>query len=206
MFFTSKSDQKFYNLLTEAARNIADTADLFREAVANMNRIDEYAVQLKALEDKGDHITHQLIYLLNKMFVTPLDREDILNLAVQMDDVVDSIEACAARLSIYNLREADRFMSEFAQVLTEQAAEIAEAVDRLKNRDLQKLRENAVKINLLENQGDDLLRKSLSQLFAEEKDPIRIIKLKEIYETLEQATDRAEDVANSLESVVMKNA
>lgn len=206
MFFSGNNDKRFFSLLKESAENIGEVARVFTESVENPGRVREYAIHLKDLEKKNDRYTHDLIALLNKMFVTPLEREDILQLAVRLDDVVDGIEATAARLAIYRIETSDQYTREFARIILSQAIEIMAAVRLLEVKDLLKIRENTVQINVLENQGDDVLRAALSNLFDTETDPIRIIKLKEVYESLETVTDRAEDVANTLESVVMKNA
>jgi uncharacterized protein len=206
VIFGSAGDKKFYSLLQGAAANIQETAHLFVEMCQNLDNGREYAIRLKELEKKGDRFTQELITLLNQMFVTPLERDQVLSLAVALDDVVDGVEATASRLDIYQITEADQHIRNFARILEAQAQEIAVAIDHLSRKQLLKVRDNNIQINSLENQGDEELRASLSHLFATEKDPFRLVKLKEIYETLEVATDRAEDVADHLESVVMKNA
>jgi uncharacterized protein len=206
MLFSSSNDRRFFALLRESAENMVEVAQIFSEAIENLDRSREYAIRLKDLEKKGDRFTHDLITLLNKMFVTPLEREDIFQLAVRLDDVVDGIEATASRLSIYRIRHSDQYIREFARIIQSQVSEIVVSIELLEKKELLKIRENTVQINVLENQGDEVLRAALGNLFETEKDPIHLIKLKEIYETLETATDRAEDVANTLEGVVMKNA
>ncbi|BDG58923.1 DUF47 domain-containing protein [Caldinitratiruptor microaerophilus] len=206
MLFASHRDRQFFSLLRDAAQNLAESAQVFWDLSQATGRADEYAARLKDLEKRGDRYTHDLITLLNKLFVTPLDREDILRLAVVLDDVVDGLEAAASRIFIYRVDEDNRYIREFASLIMGQAEEVVQAVERLQTKDLLRIRENAVQINVLENQGDDLLREALANLLNHEQDPVRIIKLKEIFETLETVTDRAEDVANALESVVMKHA
>lgn len=206
MFLSGNKDRQFFSLLMDAAQNLADSAQVFNQFLQNLQRSGEFAARLKDLEKRGDRYTHDMITLLNKLFVTPLDREDVMSLAVKLDDVVDGLEACAARLHLYKITAADRFIREFGALIESQAEEIVLAMRRLQTKDLLKIRENAVQINVLENQGDDLLRESLGLLFEQEQNPIQVIKLKEIYETLEFVTDRAEDVANALESIVMKNS
>lgn len=206
MFFTTQRDRQFFTLLTDGARNLSDAARAFAALTQDLGRAREQAAAFKDLEKRGDRYTHDLITLLNKLFVTPFDREDILDLAVMLDDVVDGIEAAVSRLAIYRVEGENRIISGFAAVIQSQAEEIVQAIARLQAKDLLKIRENAVQINILENQADDLLREGLADLFDHESDPKTLIKLKELYETLENVTDRAEDVANSLESVVMKNA
>lgn len=206
MLFTSNRDRQFFSLLRDAAQNLVESAQVFWDLSQATGRSDEYAARLKDLEKRGDRYTHDLITLLNKLFVTPLDREDILRLAVVLDDVVDGLEAAASRIFIYRIDEDNRYIREFASLIMGQTEEIVQAIEHLQAKDLLRIRENAVQINVLENQGDDLLREALANLLNNERDPARIIKLKEIFETLETVTDRAEDVANALESVVMKHA
>lgn len=206
MLFSGSKDKQFFSLLITAARNLAETAEEFNRLVEQPETVAQRSLQIKALEKKGDETTHEVYSLLNRLFITPLEREDILSLAVRLDDVTDGIEAAAARIQLYKLAGRNRFFADFAKLILAQAAEIVTAVERLDSKDLQIIRQNAVKINTLENEGDQLLRQSLEDLFDREKDPVMIIKLKEIYETLESVTDSAEDVANALESVVMKNS
>lgn len=206
MLFSGSKDKQFFSLLITAARNLAETAEEFNRLVEQPETVAQRSLQIKALEKKGDETTHEVYSLLNRLFITPLEREDILSLAVRLDDVTDGIEAAAARIQLYKLADSNRFFTDFAKLILAQAAEIVTAVERLDSKDLQVIRQNAVKINTLENEGDQLLRQSLEDLFDRENDPVMIIKLKEIYETLESVTDSAEDVANALESVVMKNS
>lgn len=205
VIFAGSKDRQFFALLSDAAQNIAEATQVFSQMVQRLDRSGEYAARMRDLEKRGDRYTHDLITLLNRQFVTPFDREDILSLAVKLDDVVDNLEAVAARLHLYKIAGDDRYLREFAALVKSQADEIVTAMVRLQNRDLLHMRENAVQINVLENQGDDLLREALADLFDQEQDPVRILKMKEIYETLETVTDRAEDVANALESIVMKH-
>jgi uncharacterized protein len=206
VLFGGGNDRPFFSLLTDAAQVIRESSELFGQMTGDLDRSGEYAIRLKELEHKGDSATHELITLLNKFFVTPLEREDILALAVKLDDVTDQIEAAAARLHLYKVKGENRFLREFARIISAQAEQLKVAVERLEAKSLRAIRENTMAVNLLENQGDDLLRDALENLFDQESNPVTIIKLKEIYETLETVTDRAEDVANALETIVMKNS
>ncbi|HWI65514.1 MAG TPA: DUF47 family protein [Symbiobacteriaceae bacterium] len=206
MIFSGSKDKQFFTLLSSAASVISETAAEFARLAEQPDLAGELSPSIKALEKKGDEVTHQIISLLNRLFITPLEREDILSLAVRLDDVTDGLEAAAARIHLFKLRSRNPLFVEFAKVIQAQAVEIAAAVEKLENKNLQLIRQHAFKINDLENEGDQLLRRSLEELFDHEKDAVMIIKLKEIYETLESVTDRAEDVANALESVVMKNS
>lgn len=206
MFWRGTGDRQFFALLADSAQTIAEGAQEFSRITAEPERAGEYASRLKDLEKRGDRCTHDLIALLNRLFITPLDREDILTLAVKLDDVTDGLEAAAARIHLYRIRDRNPYLQEFARLIAAQAQEIVAAVQNLQEKKYDALRENAVRINELENQGDELLRRALEDLFEHETNPTTIIKLKEIYETLETVTDQAEDVANALETVVMRNA
>lgn len=205
MLLSNGNDKKFFGLIKESGLNMRETAELFQEMTGNLAAASDYARRLKELESKGDQVTHELILMLNRLFVTPLEREDILHLGQRMDDVTDGIEAVASRLAIYGITEADGFIFELANIVQRQAEEIAVAVDCLGSRQYARIREISERIHALENQGDETLRASLEHVFKTVRDPIRLVQLKEIYESLEEVTDRAEDVADSLQSVVMKN-
>jgi len=206
MMFSGSQDKQFYTLLMSAAKVLTETADEFARLAEQPDSVAERSPQIKVLEKQGDDVTHQIISLLNRLFITPLEREDIMTLAVRLDDVTDGLEAAAARIHLFKLRAHNQFFVEFAKLIQAQAVEIVAAVEKLEAKNLQQIRQNAMQINLLENEADEVLRRSLEDLFDNETNPVMIIKLKEIYETLESVTDRAEDVANALESVVMKNS
>lgn len=205
MLFGSSTDKQFFALLNDEARTITESAQVFSELADDLGRAAELTQRLDDLEHQGDKSVHDLTHLLNKLFITPLEREDVQDLAVRLDDVTDGIEAAANRLHLYKVKGDYPILQAFANVIRQQAEEIAGAVERLQGRRLESIREFIVRINALESDGDILLRTALEELFEQEKDPIQIIKLKEIYETLESVTDRAEDVANAMETIVMKN-
>ncbi len=206
LFLAGKSDRKFFELIEASARNIVEAATHFKTLSEAMDRCDEYATIMRDLEHKGDQITHDLVRLLNRVFVTPLDREEILTLAGRLDDMVDGLEAATARLSIYRLKEQDPIIARFARILYDQAQAIAAATEKLGERRWQEVVADSVRINELENEADLVLRDGLRALFSQPSDVVRLIQLKEVYETLEDTTDRGEDVANVLESVVVRNA
>lgn len=207
MWFAGNRDQRFLDLLRAAAENLRAMVDLLGDTAADMRDVAARARQAKELEERGDAHTHELVALINRTFVTPLDREDLFELAVRIDDIVDEIEAAMSRLAIYRLEgETNPYVRRFAEVLRESAAEIAVAIDLLRRRELLKLRDHAVRLNVLENEADAILREALESLFGDGADALTVIKWKEIYELLEEATDACEDVANALESVAMKHA
>lgn len=207
VLFSGGRDRRFLELLSSSAENLREIADLLARAVAELDGISAWAGQAKELERRGDSYTHELVQLINKTFVTPLDREDLFGLAVRIDDVVDSIEAVIWRLTVYRrAAEGDPYLQRFAAILRECAAEIVTSIGLLERKEIRKLRDHSVRLNLLENDADQVLREALAALFSGDPDPVRVIQLKEIYETLEQATDRCEDVADTLEGVAMKYA
>lgn len=192
--------------MQQSAAKVVEVTQTFKVLTGQMARCHEFASTMKELESQNDQITHELIHLLNRLFVTPFDREDILSLAVRLDDMVDGVEAATARLSIYNLTEHDPIFTDFGRILNEQAQAIQSGVNKLCCRQMQLVADDSVRINELENQADALLREGLRTIFRDPSDLVRLIQLKEVYETLEETTDRAEDVADILESVVMRNA
>jgi predicted phosphate transport protein (TIGR00153 family) len=162
------------------------------------------ADEIKEVERKCDFLTHEIIQRLHRTFVTPLDREDIHGLARSLDDVMDAIDACAAIVRLYQIRIVRPDARELTRIIvasTEQLVKALKALERRKG-----VAEPAVEINRLENEADRAHQLSVRRLFEEERDPIQIIKWKEILDFLEDATDRCEDVANVLEGVVAKHA
>ncbi|GAB6936201.1 MAG: DUF47 family protein [Calditerricola sp.] len=206
MFFNRSKDELFYQTLINAALNIVEAVQLFKENVETLREKEVYAERLKELESKGDQYTHLLIKELNQTFMTPLDREDILQLAVKLDDVLDGVEACASRFVYFRVETTTPYLVQFADILVRSAQFLHEAFVALKNRDYATIRKISVELNLLENEGDRLMREGVGRLFDSATDPIELIKMKEIYEKLEDVTDSVEDVADVLESVVMKYA
>ena len=202
--FRKKDDVDFFNLLIEAADNTLKAAVSFREAVNNGKPLSPYFEKLKQLETIGDEITHRIFRGLNKVFVTPLDREDIMELAVKVDDVTDGIEATIARFDYLNISVTDQIMKEFADVLVKMCEHMVEAFKLLNRKNYQDLREHSVAINSLENEGDRLMREGIRAIFTNPKDPYHDFRLKEIYERLEETTDSCEDVADILSSVQLK--
>jgi len=207
MLFGNARDQQFYNLLRQATENAVETAAMLGRLLEAPTLYPDLGPAIKALESKGDEYTHKLFALINKTFVTPLEREDLATLGVAIDSVVDAMEAAAARIGIYRVQATDKHLRAFAQILRAQATELVAAIDLLAGHKLLQIRERAFQINTLENHGDDQLRLALSELFDQsQSDPVRFITMKEIYETLEDATDQVEAVANTLEGVIMKHA
>jgi predicted phosphate transport protein (TIGR00153 family) len=206
MIFAPKQD-KFFNLLHSFGLNLEEAGKfLVSYKLKDVSDLKEYSSKLKEYEHKGDTIVHTIIAELNKTFITPIEREDILQLAMTMDDVLDGIEHYAARLEMYSITEVDDFMDQFTTNICEATKEILAAVKLISQRKLGDLRPIAIRIKDYESKCDEVLRVSIKHLFSKETDLIKIIQYKEIYELLESIADDCQDVANTLESIVMRNA
>lgn len=207
MIFIGNRSQQFYQVLRAATENAAEVTSLLGRLLEEPATVGSLAPEIKQLESKGDDLTHKLFELMHKTFATPLDRADLAALGVAIDNVVDAMEAAAARVAIYRLAASDKHLRAFAQILRAQATELVAAIDLLAGGKLLEIRDRIRQINTLENHGDDELRLALSGLMDRStSDPIQFITMKEIYEMLEQATDEVEKVANTLEGVIMKRS
>lgn len=197
-------DTKFYDMFTEMAENLISGAQLVSDLLGDYRDVENRVRQLKEIEKHGDDMTHAVITKLNQTFITPFDREDIHHLASTMDDVLDLLNAAGERLVMYKIAVPPPAAHDLAQVVVRQSQEISSAVTKLDKQD--NVLDRCVEINRLENEADDIARRAIGRLFETETDPINLIKFKELYEVLETATDKAEDVANVLETVVLKSA
>jgi len=202
-----KKNDKFSILLSNISANLKESANFFTEyKLKNVSDLKIFSEKMKELETKGDTYVHEVIKELNDAFITPIEREDILQLAMNMDDVLDGLEGAAALFEMYSITQADEFMLKFVEAIQGSVHEIDKAIALLSNKKLPQIREHAIKIKDLESKCDNILRQSIKHLFTVEKDPIRIIQYKEIYENLEDIADYCQTVANTLESIIMKNA
>jgi uncharacterized protein len=197
-------EQDFFVLFQKQAANIVAGAIAFAKLLEHYTGVPEQVQSIKAIEHAGDEITHQIFRTLNQTFVTPFDREDIHELAGTMDDIIDLIDAAASRFALYRIDKIRAGTTDLTNVLTLATQELAVAVNALPAPApaLQRI----IEINRLENESDRICRTLIAQLFEEEKDPVQIIKWKEIYEVVETAVDKCEDVSNVIESVILKNA
>jgi uncharacterized protein len=196
---------RFYDYFELQAEHIIKAAGLLHEMVHNFSDARAKTHAIKELEHQGDQVTHEIVRKLNTTFITPMDREDIHELASRLDDVLDFIEAAAERLVVYRIKEPTSACRAMSEVIVSIAHAMDRAVRCLRRMD-PAFHEHAVEVNRLENTADTLLRDSLAAMFEEQSDPIEIIKWKEIYETMETVTDRCEDVANVIESIILKMA
>jgi len=202
----NKNKTDFLQLLSDAAENTVQGALMFQEAMRGDKTPREFLRPLKELEDKGDAIVHHLYAELNKVFITPIDREDIMELASKLDDVMDGLEATIARFDYLNIHFTDAYMRNFAAVLVESCQHIHASFKLLSQKKYMDITKYTVKINELENEGDRLMREGIREVFTQPKDPYHDFKLKELYERLEETTDACEDVANILDSMVLRYA
>ncbi len=197
-------NEDFYAQFITLAAQLRTGAGLLEEMLARDPAIWDKAEEIKEVEHKCDHLTHQIISRLNTTFITPIDREDIHALAKSLDDVMDAIDASAKVIRLYKIGTVRYGARELAHVVSLSIDQVKHALEALEKKT--GVAQRAVEINRLENEADRIHEESLRRLFDEERDPVMIIKWKEILDFLEEATDRCEDVANLMEGVVVKNA
>jgi predicted phosphate transport protein (TIGR00153 family) len=197
-------DRKFFDDFVQMAELIDRGAWLLDEMLAPEQPIWDKADEIKEVEHRCDHLTHQVIQHLHKTFVTPLDREDIHALARSLDDVIDAIDDSAAIIRLYQIAHVRPDARDLSRIIRASTDQVKCAMQALGKREA--ISTCAVEINRLENEADRTHQTAVRRLFEEERDPIQIIKWKEILDFLEVATDRCEDVANLLEGVVVKHA
>jgi predicted phosphate transport protein (TIGR00153 family) len=199
-------DDKFYDFFEKCAQQAVQGAVQLEQLLRNFNDVQVKAKQIKDIEHEGDLITHDTIENLNRTFITPFDREDIHDLITSLDDVLDYIEACAERLFLFKIEKTTEEAILICGVLVKSVKQLEQAVSQLRRlKDADSILRHCAEINRLENEGDYLNRAAVAKLFEPNSDPLEVIKWKEIYETMENAIDRCEDVANVLEGIALKN-
>jgi predicted phosphate transport protein (TIGR00153 family) len=201
-------DENFYNLLEESAQNMIKAGVVLRTLplCKTQTQREEAAKQIKDIEHDGDSITHRIFSELNSTFVTPIDREDIHELASALDDILDHIDGCANRFALYKITRVPKTVTQLIDVLVLSMDELKHGVHLLRNlNDVEEFKASFTKVNEYENQADDIFDKAVADLFDKEKDPVQIIKLKEVFVGLETATDKCEDAANVLEGILIKH-
>lgn len=197
--------EKFFELFLNQVRVIEEAAQLLLEGTRNGNsQLARNAVRIKQLEREGDEIAHDIFTKLNQTFITPLDPEDIHELSSRLDDVLDGIEDSAYRMTAYRVEPIPPTAVELCEIVHHCTQSLVKAFEAL-NRNAPFL-DHCIEVNRLEDYADEVLRRAIADLFEREKDPIALLKLKELYEFLEDTTDRCEDVADVLQNVVVKNS
>lgn len=201
-------EDRFFGLLRSSTRNLHETTTALVDFLENYDQAEEKAIEIKRLEEVGDHLIHQIMMNLHRTFVTPFDREDIAQLGERLDDVVDSAEEVARTMVEYGVKQPTHRAIELGRIIEQCGAVLERAGEMLKARGgkLRDLLPLTVELNRLENEADQVASKAVGELFANETDPIEVIKWREIYSMLESATDRSEDAANVIEAVVLKHA
>jgi predicted phosphate transport protein (TIGR00153 family) len=197
-------EEKFFTMFEQMGQLLIEGAALLNKLLGDVTLAPVLAGEIKALEHKADNLTHTIITKLNQTFITPFDREDIHLLSSRLDDVLDLIDATSMRIVTYNIRVLGLGTQQLGQILAQQVQEIAGALALLNKRD--GVLQHCIEINRLEDDADRIARASIGMLFEKEVDPIKLIKQKELYEVLELATDKCEDVANVIETIVLKAA
>ncbi|MBI5639018.1 MAG: DUF47 domain-containing protein [Nitrospirae bacterium] len=196
----------FFEIFDRASLNVTRAATLLVDLMEKFDNIDARAKEIYEVEQDGDMLTHEIMKKLNKTFITPIDREDLHSLAASLDDVLDLIWGAVDRLQVFKIKESTKEAISMSKDLLTTAEAIHKAIHKLKEKNYSHVQEYCIEINRLENRIDRDFRDALGRLFEDYTDPIFIIKWKEIYEHLEDASDKCEDVANVLEAIVLKYA
>lgn len=196
-------EEAFFDLFKQAAHNVIEGSRLLKELMEDYTNVHQKIEQIKEVEHVGDGITHDIALRLNQTFLTPLDREDIHDLASALDDILDAVEAVADRFAMYRITQPTESAIRLADILHQASVAVGRGVDHIAMSH-EEVKEYSVQVNSLENEADRVARDAISELFEKETNPIAVIKWKEIYETFEEGTDRCEDVANVIERIVLK--
>ena len=197
-------EDDYFVLFAKQAENIHKGANALCDLLSRYTAVYEQVQNIKAIEHVGDEIAHTIIMKMNQTFITPMDREDIHELCSTLDDVIDLIDAAASRFVLYRILTVRPGTADLTKILLSACAEVTALIHAIESRD--EALKHCIEINRFENDSDRLCRTLIAQLFDEEKDPVQIIKWKEIFEVIETAVDKCEDVANVVEGVVLKSA
>lgn len=198
-------EDQYFDLFTQMTHYISDAVRELREMLNDKQpNFNEYSQRIKRLEHACDELTHNVSTRLNRSFITPFDREDIYLMSSALDDIVDLVDDAARAIIIFDVREIKPHAQDLAGVLERMAEQLREIVSMLQKPN--NLTQRLVEVHRLENDGDDIYHNAIAELFHEERDPLTVIKWKEIYEKLEAAIDRCENVANIIESVIIKHS
>ncbi len=199
-------EDKFYRLFEQAAANVLRGAELLNDLLNHFTDVATKVKLIQAAEHEGDALTHEIFEQLNRTFVTPLDREDIAAIAHALDDVLDYIEASADAFQLYDIDEPTPAAIELSGLILQATQQVEKAIGAMRHRkQTNQIRDAVVEINRVENLADQVYRGAMSSLFRQ-ADPVRMIKWKQVYDYLEEATDLCEDVGDVLQGVMLKNA
>ena len=198
-------DKVFFDLLEEQAELVLKAAELFKKMINNQNTFTVKMKRMRALEHEGDELVHEIFQKLNKTFITPIDHEDISKLASLYDDALDYIDAVANKILLFKLKKPDGVIKDFADLIVKQVKEVNAALKQIRKIKQEEIEKTFKKIHSFENKADDLCDEAIAKLFKE-KDPIKIMMMKDVYEFLEQITDKCEDICLAIQDIVIKNA
>ncbi len=200
-------EAKFFDMFRETSGHIVDAAKELIVLTNDLSTVETQAKKIKDLEHKADAVTHKAVESLHQTFITPLDRDEIYRLITNMDDILDFIDAASQRFLMYDIRRVTPEVKELAQIIVKCAEDVRVAVAGLEDmKNAPEILKRCVELNRLENEADHVMRVGMGKLFRNDLDFKELIKLKEIYEMLESVTDRCEDVANIIESIVLDHA
>ena len=199
-------EESFFGLFEKASENLLQAGRLLVQTMEQFDGVVENARRMERLEHDGDQTTHEIVARLNRTFITPLDREDIHRLASAIDDVLDLMEATTERFVLYKVKTVTSFAVELARVIAKQIEEVHHVLPHLRHMRQADILRHCIEINRLENEGDHLLRAAVVQLFDSQAAPLDVMKWRELYDLMEAATDKNEDVAVVIEGIALKNA
>lgn len=200
-------EEKFFDLFEKDVCNLKEAATLLEEVVSKDGAREKLIHQIGNLEHKGDNITHDIIEKLNRSFITPFDREDILRLTTDIDDILDMVHGVADRILMYKMKKLPGPAVAMMAILKTAIDELELVISSLRDlKNPEKIKKICIEVNRLENEGDNLIKSAMASMFGSKMDPMEFLKLKEIYDHLERAIDKCEDVANTIEGILVKNA
>lgn len=200
-------ENRFFDIFEMSAKNLLDAATAFHDLLHDFTNVSKKVEKITEYEEKGDALTHEVIQVLNRTFVTPIDREDIFRLAESLDDVLDQIEDAASRLILFEIPTPTPFSIQLSNYIMQCCRQIHVSMPNLRNlKDHPALQDSLLQIHSLENSADAVKKQAIYELFQHPEDVITLLKWREIYEHMEAATDRCEDVADVLQGLLVKNA
>ena len=197
-------DKVFFNLLEKQAELVLDAAELFKKIINNYDTFEVQMKRMHALEHEGDEIVHEMFHKLNKTFITPIDHEDISKITSLYDDILDYIDAVANKIYLFKIEKPDDVIKDFADIIVKEVKEVNTALGHMRKIKQEQVEEIFKGVHKLENEADDLCDNAIAKL-VQEKDAVKILIFKDIYEFLESITDKCEDVCLVIQDIVMKN-
>jgi len=197
-------DKVFFNLLEQQAELVLDAAELFKKMINDYNSFGVKIKRMRALEHEGDEIVHEMFHKLNKTFITPIDHEDLSKLTSVYDDILDYIDAVTNKIYLFKIKNPDGVIKDFADIIVKLVKEVNGALEHIRKIKQEEMEKKFKEVHKLENEADDLCDNAIAKL-VQEKDAVKILIMKDIYEFLESITDKCEDVCLILQDIVMKN-